>query len=432
MSARDHALVQLDVLDLPHWPPHGIPPAIAGRYASPPADQRDRALSEQLSVGVTKNLLHLQWLIAHYTGRRLAKVEPVVQKVLAVALYQLRFLTRIPQPAAVHEAVEQARRFGLARAAGFVNGVLRKALREAAPPPPDPATDPAGHAELALSHPRDVYERLAALIGPQDALRFCAHDNAEPPVIVRLLPGADPAALAADGVTVTPHERPGLFVVEGAKHAHFADWASRAVAQVQDPTSAAAVAHLDLHPGQTVLDRCAGLGTKSVQMREAVGDAGRVLTMDPHQGRARLLADLVARRELANVRVRPVGMMRDLLPEDPQAFNRVLIDAPCSNSGVLPRRPEARYHQDARRLAGLQELQDRILDDTARALKQGGRLVYCTCSVWPEENQARIAAFLERHATFRLVEDRTTWPAYGADAAHYHDGGYLAVLTREG
>ena len=134
MSARDHALRELDTKRLPGWPAGTIRKSKAS--SAPPADARDLGLAENISAGVVKNLLLLQHLVQHYSGRNLKSVDVLVQKILAIGLYQLRFLSRIPASAAVDEAVEQARRFGQTRAAGFVNAILRKATREPSPPLP--------------------------------------------------------------------------------------------------------------------------------------------------------------------------------------------------------------------------------------------------------------------------------------------------------
>ena len=137
MTARDYALSQLDQRRLPQWPTGLLKKKPGGRRGSPPDDPRDLALADQIVAGVIKNLLLLQFLIEHHSGRRLKDVDVLVQKVLAIGLYQLRFLSRIPASAAVDEAVEQAKRFGRAKAAGFVNAVLRHATREGPPAPLD-------------------------------------------------------------------------------------------------------------------------------------------------------------------------------------------------------------------------------------------------------------------------------------------------------
>ena len=428
MAARDYALISLDAKTLPNWPADQLRPR--PRDPQPPSDPRDRALAEQITLGVVKNLLHLQHLTAHYAQRPVKKIDPVPQKILAVALYQIRFLDRVPAPAAVHEAVEQAKRFNLPRAAGFINAVLRKALNAPTPPMPDPAKHPADYAEIALSHPKAIFRRFEQVMGTADAIRLCEHDNAEPPTIVRLFDGRSATDLEAVGITVTPHVQPGMYVVKPARPQLLAEWARKGVAQVQDPTAALVVPELDLRPGQTVLDRCCGLGTKTFQMHAALGADGKVLAVDPSDARCETLCRLASDRRIDNLVVRKTGMLEGLSPDDPKTFDRILIDAPCSNSGVLARRPEARYAQTDAALASLAQLQDRILDDTAPALSKGGRLVYSTCSIWKEENEARVEGFLSRHPNYRLVGQQTTLPSLDTDPTKYRDGGYYAVLHK--
>jgi 16S rRNA (cytosine967-C5)-methyltransferase len=427
MNPRDFALRELDQKRLPNWREGALR---KGKPYGSPADPRDLALAEHIIAGVVKNLLLLQHLTQHYSGRKLKSIEPVVQKILAIGLYQLRFLDRVPASAAVDEAVEQTRRFGQSRASGFVNAVLRKATRE--PAPPLPGRDaPAEYARLVLSHPAELFQKLEELLGSEDALRFCEHDQLEPPTIVRLGNGVDASALAAEGVSIEPHEQVGMYVVSGARRAHLADWAVRGVAQVQDPTAAAVVGHVGAEAGQQVLDRCCGLGTKTLQLHDAVGDSGRVLAIDPAEARCRGLQRLLDERHVGNVAVRCAAWLRDVKDAPTADFDRVLADVPCSNSGVLARRPEARYAQNAQALRSLAKLQDQILDDTAPAVKPGGLLVYSTCSVWPEENQERVDAFLERHPGFEPVQEQSTLPSLDLAPNRYRDGGYWAVLRRK-
>jgi len=427
MTSRDYALRELDEKRLPNWN-SGV--VRTGKPYAPPPDPRDLGLAENIIAGVVKNLLLLQHLTQHYSGRNLKSIDPVVQKILAIGLYQMRFLDRIPPSAAVDEAVEQTRRFGQGRASGFVNAVLRKATRD--PSPLLPGRDsPAEYARVVLSHPPELFQKLQALLGTEDALQFCEHDQREAPTIVRLGRDADLSALASDEVGVTPHEQAGMYVIDGAKRAHLADWAGRGVAQVQDPTAALVVSHVGARTGERVLDRCCGLGTKTLQLRDAVGEAGQVTAMDPAQVRCRGLQRLLDERGITNVAVRCAAWLADLTDAPPSDSDRVLVDVPCSNSGVLARRPEARYAQGAAALRSLAKLQDRILNDTAAAVKPGGTLVYSTCSVWPEENRHRVDAFLEQHVEFERMADHSTLPSFDPDPTRYRDGGYWAVLRRK-
>jgi 16S rRNA (cytosine967-C5)-methyltransferase len=421
---RDFALKELDARRLPHWQPNALK---RNKPSAPPIDPRDLALAEHITLGVIKNLLLLQHLIQHYSGRNLKSIDAVVQKILAIGLYQLGFLDRIPASAAVDEAVEQARRFGQSKASGFVNAVLRKATREPNPPLP-PREHASQHAHIVLSHPPELFRKLEQLIGREEALRFCEHDQLEPPTIVR---ASIENLVAPEGVALTPHEQAGMYVVTGAKRSHLADWAARGVAQVQDPTAAGVASHLDLRAGQTVLDRCAGLGTKTLQLRDAVGASGRVIAMDPAEPRSEGLRRLLAQRQIDTVSVHCAGWLPDVRESILAQFDRILADVPCSNSGVLARRPEARYAQTPVALQSLAALQDRILADSAPFLAPGGLLVYSTCSVWPDENRHRVDAFLKQYPDFELLHDQSTLPSFDESPSRYHDGGYVAVLRRK-
>jgi 16S rRNA (cytosine967-C5)-methyltransferase len=263
-----------------------------------------------------------------------------------------------------------------------------------------------------------------------EALRICRHDQTEPPTIVRLFKGVTAVELQQPGVTLTPHEREGMLVVEPARQAVIADWSERGLAQAQDPTSAAVVPLCDIRPGQLVLDRCCGRGTKTLQLRDAMGVQGEVFAIDPSGRRIESLGESIARRQLTNVHIHQAGMLGDLAGSIPNAFDRILVDAPCSNSGVLARRPEARYAQGAGALKSIARLQQRILDDSAGFVREGGLLIYSTCSIWPEENEAIVSAFVAAQAEFELRSQHTTLPRSGDRPAEYHDGGFSAVLAR--
>jgi 16S rRNA (cytosine967-C5)-methyltransferase len=424
VTARDLALFELDQRRLPGWPHNEL----RSPHRDAPTDPRDLALAEQILVGVIKNHFFLQHLIEHYSGRKLKRIDTLVQKILSVALYQLHFLDRIPSSAAVNEAVNQAKRFGRTKAAGFVNAVLRKAASAPSPPGTPGGEGTRDFAQTFLSHPRDLFDRLQKLLGTEDALRFCEHDNREPPTIVRLSPGIAPSQLESPGVALTPHEHPGMFIVEPAKKSLLADWSRRGLAQVQDPTAADVVEHGQIQPGQSILDRCAGLGTKTMQLLEKVGGTGSIVAMDPSADRCRILRSLLAERNIANVAVHQAAMLANEPELAARQFDLALVDVPCGNSGVLARRPEARYAQTAAALDSLAKLQISILDDTAPHIRPGGLLVYSTCNIWPEENQAQVDRFLERHPEFSRQAEQITLPSLSLDTAKYHDGGYWALL----
>jgi 16S rRNA (cytosine967-C5)-methyltransferase len=423
MNARDFALIQLDKKRLPGWKPDLVHHA----DSSEPTDPRDRGLAEQIVAGVVKNLFLLQWHIEHYSGRPSAKIDPLVRKILAIGLYQLEFLDRIPASAAVDEAVQQTKRFGRGKSAGFVNAVLRNVGRNVKPASPDPALDPDAYAKMVLSHPPELFRKLAGLLGTEKALAFCRHDNAEPPTVVRLYRGAEQAALNEPGVEILPHEAAGMFVVRGANQQLLARWARAGIAQVQDPMAASVVEQLRIEPGQVVLDRCAGVGTKTLQIQEIVGTTGMVVAVDPSAARCGLLRGMLEHRGISNVKIVQSADLESARAQLPVSFDRILVDVPCSNSGVLARRPEARY---AGGLDCLRKLQREILESSLPWLARDGMMIYSTCSVWAEENQDQVREFLGRHAGLKLEEEQFILPSFETgEAAMYHDGGYWAVIS---
>ena len=453
MDARDYAVLTLDEKNLPGMPRQ----AFKRQSPKPPSDPRDRALAEHIVAGVVKNYKLLETLLVAAADRPISQIDPRAGLILLVALYQLRFLDRVPDHAVVAEAVRQTRGFGevgFAKASGFVNAILRQALREPLVPLPTRDGDPAGFAEIVLSHPRALVEQLITLLGTDDMIRFCEHDNRTPPTLVRLIGShdigallrvdadAEPTAQAAGlkdevgedsgRILVRAHEREGIVVVEGAKQVDFAKWAEAGIAQVQDATSAGTVAALDVRAGMTVLDRCCGVGTKTQQLAELVGPGGKVFAVDALGSRVSTLRRLASRRsDLKNVTAKRAEWMNELPAEWPASYDRILIDAPCSNSGVLARRPEARYAQHAAGQAELAASQLRILRDTWPSLAVDGLLAYATCSVWSAENGDIVRAFLDGRDDAELVSERSIWPSFGTDdPARYHDGGYVAVLRK--
>ncbi len=425
--ARDYALKRLDQKRLPGWQALRLPRKFATTITLP-QDLRDLGLAEQIESGVVKNLLQLQYWTEVHSGRPLAKIHPLMQKILAIAIYQLRLLDRIPASAAVDEAVEQAKRFGLRHAAGFANAVLRKAARDRAIALPE-EPDPAKKAVLWYSHPSELFERLATLFGPIPALAICGHNNLQPPTTVRLALGKSLADILAI-CPAEPHSQEGIFILSSPDKSAIARLAQAGIAQVQDPTSAQVLAYAQLAPGLSFLDRCCGVGTKTLQAWEHLGPDAVIVAMDSSAERCRTLRSSLIARRISNVQIVQAEMFPNAHADLPRGFDRILVDVPCSNSGVLARRPEARYSQSTKALEQLVTLQKQIVTDAAKRLAPNGLLVYSTCSIWPEENQSVVEHLLHANTGLSLLKQQTTLPSCTDDPKHYHDGGFLAVLQR--
>ena len=429
MNARDHAFSQLVSAQLPGW--HDAP-AAQHRATESPTDPRDRALGDAITTVVTKNLLLLRHLMRHYAGRNLTSIDVGVQIIIAIGLAQLRFFTRVPASAAVDEAVEQAKRLRFGKAGGFVNALLRRATREPDAPLPK-ITDPEQYARVVLSTPPDLFNRLEKLMGVENAIKLCVKHNTEAPTLIRLADGVplrhlqEPPAGNAN-VTFTPAHRAGFYVADGAIEKDYARWSLAGLAQVQDLTSALVVVASVVSSAKRVLDRCCGVGTKTLQLAAAAPGA-EIVAMDSAAWRIERLNNSLSHRQITNVHTHVASMMSHV--PDAGLFDYILIDAPCSNSGVIIRRPEARYRQDARALASLAELQQRILFDTIPHLAPGGTLVYSTCSIWDDENGDVISALCAANADLKVIELKTTKPSLSDDPTQHHDGGYRALLRRE-
>lgn len=423
--ARLLALSQLDDRDLPNWSASTIHRELKPRSIDP----RDQDLADHITQGVIKQFLVLQRLIVEYSGRKLSQIDEPVQKVLALSLYQMRALERVPTHAIVSDAVELTKLIGHRSAAPFVNAILRKASADNAAGKPVVAKDAADRAEREFSVPRALFKRLALLYGESEALGLCESFNREPPMLGRLIGQTTLADLHAKSIDAQPHEQPGLVVLPPLRRAELRELSDAGLVQVQDATSAGAIEALDIQPGHCVLDRCAGRGTKTQQIIERVGTDGFVVAMDTSRSRLRALEQLIGRRKLGNVVAFQAGAVGEL-PKLDRPFDRVLIDAPCSNSGVLGRRPAARYVQAVEEQKGLAELQLQILRDSADAVRPGGRIVYITCSIWDEENGRVVDAFLKSDGRFELLQSESTELRVATSPANYRDGGYVATLAR--
>jgi len=238
------------------------------------------------------------------------------------------------------------------------------------------------------------------------------------------------AQLRAQGVTIEPDpDREVVFVLQGPPVRQIPAF-QQGLCQPQDPTAMTVVRLADPKPGQTIIDMCAAPGTKATLAAEYMGNQGIVLASDQTAEKLRLIEANCQRLGIHIVQTVQV----DALASAASRLDRietVLVDAPCSNSGVLARRPEARYRIDENALQRLAAAQIELLRRAAALARPGTRLVYSTCSIEREENEEVIQAFCREHRRWRLIESCLTLPRAGAEARSWCDGGFAAVLVRE-
>ncbi len=403
-------------------------------------DRRDRDLAVELARGVERMRLTLDFVAERYVTTGLPK-RPSTRAALRMGIYQLLYLARVPIRAAVHESVEL-----VDKERGFVNAVLRRiaaAIREpdqvdAAKPTellhgaegrvlrferpelPDPIDRPAAYHAIRHGLPAFVVERWARQHGIDAAIATAAASSRPPIVALRVhAPRANRTALAerlaTEGVTTAPADHDAVLLWTGGGSPFESGAFRDGWFVAQDPTALRAVEAVGAQPGETVIDLCAAPGTKTTFLAAAVAPNGRVLAHDADAGRTGRIVENVARLGLRDV----VTLVPD--KADLPIADRALVDVPCSNTGVLARRPEVRRRLRPETFAGLARIQGELLRFAIAHVRPGGTVVYSTCSIEPEENEAVVAATLGEGC--ELVTQQCTLPV-----ERQHDGGYHAVL----
>jgi 16S rRNA (cytosine967-C5)-methyltransferase len=394
----------------------------------------DRGLATELVYGTLRWRGRLDYLISQALDRDITKLEPLVMSALRVGAYQLFFSDRIPDNAAVDEAVRCVRAMGLERATGLVNAVLRRLARDGKGYEfPDIETEPLQHLIHAGSLPEWIAQRWLDQYGAEDALKLALVMNEAAPVTVRVnrTKGTREALLEALKER-HPDARLGHFspdaIVLGRKGDVGQDPAFvSGRMSPQDEASQLVVELLNPKPGERILDTCAAPGTKSAAMAERLDGDGHILALDRHARRLHLVGRGMRRLEIGGVATlerdatKPMKELTD--PDGP--FDRILVDAPCSGLGSLRRNPDARWRLRPDDLTDLAKVQRAILESAADVLRPGGSLVYSTCTVTPEENENVINGFMATRANWRIASRDE---AAGSLQPLIDDNGFLRVL----
>ncbi len=376
-----------------------------------PLSPADRALTTELVYGTLRQRGNLDYRLGSALDGNLTELEPLVRSALRLGAYQIFFTDRIPAEVAVDESVRCIKNAGATRAAGLVNAVLRRLAREGdgiALPPLD--EDPEAHLVHALSIPSWIARRWIDQFGPEEAAEIARAQNGRPLQTVRVNPQRDTRDdLLAELRERFPNATPCPFAPFGIRLGESGNAAADPAFRegritIQDEASQLVTHLLDPQPGDRVLDTCAAPGTKATAIAERVGKKGVVLALDRHPRRLGLVTRDARRLGLENIRVAVQDAAESLEDLTAAPVDRALVDAPCSGLGTLRRNPDARWRirpEDPARLASLQLA---ILKSAAAVLRPGGTLVYSTCTITKEENEAVIDAFLLDAPDFSLVE----------------------------
>jgi 16S rRNA (cytosine967-C5)-methyltransferase len=384
----------------------------SGRLSGP-----DRGLFAELVFGVLRRQGTLDHILTGLLTQSLERLEPQVLIFLRLGLYQLMYLDRIPESAAVNESVNLAKQT-LPRASGLVNAVLRNYLRHKDTVVfPDPAAAPAASIAARHSHPAWLVKLWFSQIGEPETELLAEASSLQPPLTVRTNTLKTTRAelldrFAANGITAAPSRfSPFGILIEGRHHIPGLPGFRDGLFAVQDEASQLAGILLDPQPGERVLDTCAAPGGKATHLAQLMDNQGELLAMDVSGSKLPLIQEAAQRLGITNMRTRAADLLQSgALPAD--AFDRVLLDAPCSGLGVIRRNPEAKWRltpEDVTRLAAAQK---NMLKNAVRMLKPGGVLLYSTCSTTKEENEDVVADFLSRHPHCVLENLNKIYPQF--------------------
>ena len=381
-----------------------------------PASKQERAFCTELVYGTVRHQLTLDWIIDFFLNRgRTDNLTPAIRNILRMAFYQLYFLKYQPEAAVVDEAVKLALRFGHSGVSKLVNAVLRSYLRN-----PEkveyPAADkePAMHLSIKYSHPLWLIERWLNRFGFETTARLCEFNNRPAPVCIRVNTlrcsreelierlrlghvAVEKSPLVPEGLTISGFNR-----IESLQ-SHRDGWFI-----VQDESSMMVGHAVAPKPGETIIDLCGAPGGKTTHLAQLMNNEGQIISVDLHEQRTKLIqenADRLGVRIIATVAGDALNFKMPANDGDgadaAAAADAVLLDAPCTGTGVIRRRADSRWRRTPHDIYELTNLQYRLLEHAATLVKPGGRLVYSTCSLEPEENHLLVERFLREHQEFK-------------------------------
>jgi 16S rRNA (cytosine967-C5)-methyltransferase len=374
----------------------------------------DRGLCQEIVYGVVRRQATLDWLITRKTGGREQKSQ--LQNLLRLGLYQIFWLDRIPDHAAVHETVELAKQNGFGPQAGFVNAILRGYLREADETKKLLAELKVSNPAIGWSHPQWLVEKWQKRFGTEKTAQLLEWNNTPPKTFARVNTLKTDAGklvekwreenVEYDFVRREQLEENLVFELKSHPPLNSLTSFCDGWFYIQDPSTLLAAYKLGAQSGETILDLCAAPGGKTTFIAQLMNNEGKIVACDISEERLKLVQENCVRLGVTCVET----TQNSKLETQNSKFDRILVDAPCSNSGVMRRRVDLRWRISPEEILRLQQTQLGLLKLAATKLKPGGVLVYSTCSLEPEENSEVVKEFLHAHENFKLETERELLP----------------------
>ena len=387
--------------------------ALEASVRSAKLDARDAALCERIVRSTVRNLAYLDYVIGLWCSTPVRRLENTVLDILRISAAQLLYLDRVPPSAAVNEGVKLCRERGKSRAAGLVNGVLRRVAENRDNVPDVPGKGTAEYLSVKYSHPLWLVREFTSRRGYDGAEALLAAGNSEPPVTIQTNtlktdPGTLAGLLSDAGLPARPGICAGSFDLYGAGAVAALPGYDGGLFYVQDAAARIAVESAGLRPGMDVLDACSAPGGKSFAAAMLMEGRGKILACDLKEKRLRRV-DGGAKR--LGIGITETAVMDARMPPEELhgAFDVVIADAPCSGFGVIRRKPEIRFKSEAD-TAALPGIQLDILRGLSSCVRPGGVMLYSTCTLLERENENVVREFLDENYGYTVTEMRTLWP----------------------
>lgn len=396
---------------------------------------KDSAFAGVLFYGALERQLTLDHVLQKYSKQPIKKLSPAVREILRLSLYQLLYLNSVPESAAVNEGVKLARILRVSSAAGFVNGVLRSFLRDGKVIPPVQGGEPR-QLSVAYSCPEWIIQKLLATYPKADVLSLLERSLGRPELYARV----NTTKITADelleqlwlqGISAQKDgDLENCLVFSSLSSIEALPAFQQGLLYIQDKSSQICAQMVGAQLGETVLDVCSAPGSKAFTIAQAMAGRGRLIACDIYDEKVKKIAQGAQRLGLTIIE--PLkndgGQYNQNLPK----ADRILCDVPCSGLGIISRKPEIKYKKPEE-LAGLPKVQLEILQTSAKYLKPGGRLVYSTCTVLPEENQQVVEQFLQENKNFApetLPQHNGGWHTTLFPNQRKTDGFFIATIKR--
>ncbi len=391
----------------------------------------DRAFITELVYGTLRWQGKIDWVIGRFSKVKTERIERTVAHILRLGTYQLLFLTKTPHRAAVNESVILAKKLKKREAAGFVNALLRRIIREGGPDVLHTVEGPPQEVlAVEQAFPLWAVTKLWDAWGENETKAFCQASNQMARLTLRVNTlkidrSVLMEQLKREGLSVspTPYSPDGVIVEDGPPVSRMPLLRS-GYYQIQDEGAQLIAYLVDPKPGEMILDACAAPGSKTTHLAQLMEDRGTIYALDINDVRLRRLRELCRRMGITCVRVLKRDGTRAVSFSEVKKFDAILVDVPCTGWGTIRRNPDIKWrtkHEDIDRLASLQE---RILDNVADLLRTGGRMVYSTCTVYREENENVVDGFLGDRGDFCL--DRRTCSLL--DGTLFDDRGFFRTF----